>query len=71
MKELERTASLELQPVKMEDRLEEKEERTMRLERCMAFLLHEKGKLAAKCDDLEARDRHNNVSFWMIRRKMT
>ncbi|KAJ4946442.1 hypothetical protein JOQ06_024109 [Pogonophryne albipinna] len=51
---VERTALLEQRMVKTEDRM-------ARLERSVAFLLHQEAKLAAKCDDLESRSRRNNV----------
>lgn len=45
----------------MEERLGETEDRAARLERSVAFLLHQEAMLAAKCDDLEARPRRNNI----------
>lgn len=67
MKELvERTASLEQRTVNVEGRLRETEDRAARLERSVAFLLHQEAKLAAKCDDLELRARRNNVRIHSI-----
>lgn len=58
LKELmERTTSLELWTVDMEERLGQTEDRAARLERSVAFLLHQEAMLAAKCDDLETRAR--------------
>ncbi|KAI4826442.1 hypothetical protein KUCAC02_029889 [Chaenocephalus aceratus] len=48
---VERTASLEQRMVKTEERLGDTEDRMARLERSVAFLLHQEAKLAAKCDD--------------------
>lgn len=60
MKELvERTTSLEQQVGHVEERLGDTEDKTARLERMAAFLLHQEAKLAAKCDDLESR--RNNI----------
>ncbi|KAK1885755.1 LINE-1 type transposase domain containing protein 1 [Dissostichus eleginoides] len=47
--------------VNTEERLGDTEDRTARLERSVAFLLHQGAKLAAKCEDLESRSRRNNV----------
>lgn len=58
---VERTASLEQRTVGMEERLGDTEDRTARLERSVAFLLHQEAKLEAKCDDLESRARRNNI----------
>ncbi|KAI4792266.1 hypothetical protein KUCAC02_033494 [Chaenocephalus aceratus] len=58
---VERTALLEQRMVKTEERLGDTEDRMARLERSVAFLLHQEAKLAAKCDDLESRSRRNNV----------
>lgn len=62
MKELvERTASLEQQVEHVEERLGDTEDKTARLERVAAFLLHQEAKLVAKCEDLESRTRRNNI----------
>ncbi|KAJ4927766.1 hypothetical protein JOQ06_015568 [Pogonophryne albipinna] len=58
---VERTALLEQRMLKTEERLGDTEDRMARLERSVAFLLHQEAKLAAKCDDLESRLRRNNV----------
>ncbi|KAK1882645.1 LINE-1 type transposase domain containing protein 1 [Dissostichus eleginoides] len=58
---VERTALLEQRVVNAEERQGDTEDRTARLERSVAFLLHQETKLAAKCDDLESRSRRNNV----------
>ncbi|KAK1905659.1 (3S6E)-nerolidol synthase 1 chloroplastic [Dissostichus eleginoides] len=58
---VERTALLEQRVVNAEERLGDTEDRTARLERSVAFLLHQEAKLAAKCDDLESRSRRNNT----------
>ncbi|KAF3844504.1 hypothetical protein F7725_007667 [Dissostichus mawsoni] len=50
-----------LRVVNAEERLGDTEDRKARLERSVAFLLHQEAKLAAKCDDLESRSRRNNV----------
>lgn len=62
MKELvERTTSLEQQVERVEERLGDTEDKTARLERMAAFLLHQEAKLAAKCEDLDSRTRRNNI----------
>lgn len=67
LKELmERTVSLELRTVNMEERLGETEDRAARLERSVAFLLHQEAMLAAKCDDLESRSRRKNIRIHSI-----
>ena len=37
------------------------EDKTALLEKMAAFLFHQQGKLAAKCEDLESRSRCNNI----------
>lgn len=60
MKELvERKALLEQQMGHMEERLGNTDDRIARLERLVVYLLHQRAKLTAKCDDLESRSRRN------------
>lgn len=56
-----RMTALEKRSACMEDRLGKTDDRTMRLERSAAFLLHQTAKLTAKCDDMESRQRRNNI----------
>ncbi|MEQ2288522.1 hypothetical protein AMECASPLE_023451 [Ameca splendens] len=58
---MERTTSLEQKVGHMEERVGNTEDNTMRMERAVAVLLRETTKLSKKCDDLEARMRHNNI----------
>ncbi|KAL2094209.1 hypothetical protein ACEWY4_008928 [Coilia grayii] len=67
LKELtERTTKLERRMSDAEQRLGGKEDDMQRHQRALGYLLHREANLTAKCEDLEARTRRNNLRIYGI-----
>ncbi|KAL6478461.1 hypothetical protein MHYP_G00142960 [Metynnis hypsauchen] len=64
---LERTTKLEQQVVNVEQRVSDTEDKALRHERAIRYLLHREAKLSAKCEDLESRARRNNLRIYGVK----
>ena len=56
-----RTTRLELQVTNVEQRVSDLENKALRHERVIPYLLQKEAKLSAKCEDLKSRARRNNL----------
>uniref|UniRef100_A0A3B3XXM6 L1 transposable element RRM domain-containing protein n=1 Tax=Poecilia mexicana TaxID=48701 RepID=A0A3B3XXM6_9TELE len=63
---LERTTKLEQQITDNNQRVSEAEDQLLRHDRVLRYMLQREANLAAKCEDLESRERRNNIRIYGI-----
>ena len=64
---LSRTTRLEQQVTNVEQRVSDTEDKTLRHERAIRYLLQREVRLSAKCEDLESRARRNNLRIYGVK----
>lgn len=64
---LQRTTRLEQQVTNVEQRISDSEDKALRHERAIRYLLQKEAKLSAKCEDLESRARRNNLRIYGVK----
>lgn len=62
-----RTTELERQMAEVEQRTSDTEDKALRHERAISYLLHRDARLSAKCEDLESRARRNNLRIYGVK----